>query len=73
MAVENGVWTMYGMDWDEGFYKGGVYMTPEELWGYDLVTSAYKEKPEASRERIYRPVREHYPNATEKQIKILMK
>lgn len=45
----------------------------EELWGYDLVTSAYKETPESSRERIYRHVREHYPNATEKQIKIWMK
>ena len=22
-----------------------VYMAPEELWGYDLVTSAYKETP----------------------------
>ena len=45
----------------------------EELWGYDLVTSAYKETPESSGERIYRHVREHYPNATEEQIKILMK
>ena len=50
-----------------------VYMTPEELWGYDLVTSAYKETPEASRERIYRHVQEHYPDATEKQIRTLMK
>ncbi len=50
-----------------------VYMTPEELWGYDLVTSAYKETPEASRERIYRHVQEHYPDATEKQIKTLIK
>ena len=50
-----------------------VYMTPEELWGYDLVTSAYKETPESSRERIYRHVQEHYPNAAEKQIRALMK
>ncbi len=106
MAMENGVWTMYGMDWDDPYWirscrelinwingigfirdfrqkrnKEGaeygmavsVYMTPEELWGYDLVTSAYKETPEESRERIYRHVRGHYPNATEKQINILMK
>ena len=147
MAVENGVWTMYGMDWDdpyrirsfrelinwineigflpffkneiEGFSaeehtsnrywqtgdkeqdpwewretiarigevfrqkrnkKGAeygmavsVYMTPEELWGYDLVTSAYKETLESSRERIYRHVQEHYPDAVEKQIRTLMK
>lgn len=50
-----------------------VYMTPEELWGYDLVTSAYKETPETSRERIYRHVMEQYPNVSEKQIKTLMK
>ena len=50
-----------------------VYMTPEELWGYDLVTSAYKETPEASMARIYRHVQEHYPDATEKQIRTLMK
>lgn len=50
-----------------------VYMTPEELWGYDLVTSAYKETPESSRERIYRHVQEHYPDAAEKQIRTLMK
>lgn len=50
-----------------------VYMTPEELWGYDLVTSAYKETPEASRERIYRHVQEYYPDVTEKQIRTLMK
>ena len=147
MAVENGVWTMYGMDWDdpyrirscrelinwineigflpffkneiEGFSaeehtsnrywwtgdkeqdpwewretiarsgevfrqkrnkKGAeygmavsVYMTPEELWEYDLVTSAYKETPETSRERIYRHMQEYYPDAAEKQIRTLMK
>ena len=50
-----------------------VYMTPEELWGYDLVTSAYKETPEASMARIYRHVQEHYPDATEKQIRTLIK
>ena len=50
-----------------------VYMTPEELWGYDLVTSAYKEAPETSRERIYMRVMEQYPNVSEKQIKTLMK
>lgn len=50
-----------------------VYARPEELWGYDLVTSAYKEDPEISRERICRHVREQYPNASEKQIHILMK
>lgn len=49
-----------------------VYMTPEELWGYVLVTSAYKEMSEVSRERIYRHVQEHYPDAKEK-IRTLIK
>ena len=29
-----------------------VYATPEHLWGYDYVTSAYKESPEESAKRI---------------------
>ncbi len=48
-------------------------MTPEELWGHNLVTSAYKETPETSGERIYRRVMEQYPNVSEKQIKTLVK
>ena len=50
-----------------------VYMTPEELWGYDLVTSAYKETPENSGERIFRHIQEQYPDVTEKQIKHFIK
>lgn len=50
-----------------------VYMTPEELWGYDLVTSAYKETPEISGERIFRHIQEQYPDVTEKQIKHFIK
>lgn len=50
-----------------------VYTTPEELWGYDAVTAAYKEDPEKSKERIYGHIREQYPQATEKQINLLMK
>lgn len=49
-----------------------VYIRPEDLWGYDLVTSVYREAPEKSRERIYRHIQEMYPHATEKQLKMLV-
>lgn len=35
-----------------------VYSTPETVWGYDLVTSAYAEEPSASGERIKGRIRE---------------
>lgn len=50
-----------------------IYAKPEELWGYEMVTSAYKENPETSRERIYRHVRDMYPQTDEKNIRKLLK
>lgn len=49
-----------------------VYATPEHLWGAALVTSAYREEPEASRERILARMRKRYPEADEKQIRKLL-
>lgn len=49
-----------------------VYSTPEGLWGYEHVTSAYKEKTEESVKRIAKHVSEIYPIATAKQIKKLI-
>lgn len=46
-----------------------VYTTPEQLWGYDMVTTAYAEEPEQSKQRIFAQVRELYPHATDGQIK----
>ena len=40
-----------------------VYCTPEHLWGYDFVTSAYKEEPIDSAKRIARHLRDVYPVA----------
>ena len=40
-----------------------VYSPPEAIWGYDAVTSAYKEEPEVSRQRIYDRIREMFPGA----------
>jgi len=45
-----------------------VIMTPESIWGYDAVTSAYSEKPEESWQRIFDHTREMYPEADEKSI-----
>lgn len=50
-----------------------VLATPESIWGYDLVTSAYREEPEESRERIFNHIREEYPIATEEQIQSILR
>ena len=50
-----------------------VYSTPESRWGYELLSSAYSEPPEASRERVFARVREFYPNAAAKQINAILK
>jgi len=50
-----------------------VYAKPETLWGYDQVTSAYKEEPEESWQRIFDHVKSMYPKAEEQQIKRLLK
>lgn len=50
-----------------------VYTTPEKLWGYDLIASAYRENPEKSKERIMQRIKEEYPWADEKDIMKVMK
>lgn len=41
------------------------YQKPEELWGYDHVTSAYKEDPKVSAERIFTRAKEQFPDAAD--------
>ena len=48
--------------------RGGAYgmpvsvlMTPESIWGYDLLTSAYDEAPAASWDRIFAHVKARFP------------
>lgn len=41
-----------------------VYATPEALWGYEHISSAYDTAPEESRTRIYQQVCRHFPSAT---------
>lgn len=50
-----------------------VYCMPEQIWGYEMVTASYKEKPEDSGERIMNRMKEVFPWATEKQMKKLLK
>lgn len=56
-------------------YGWGVaeYTTPEALFGYDFVTSAYRRKPEESKERILAHLRGVLPDAGEKQITKLLR
>ena len=39
------------------------YTTPEARWGYEAVTAAYEEEPEASRARIFARAAERFPTA----------
>lgn len=50
-----------------------VYSTPEHIFGYDLVSSAYREKPEESAGKIANHIRNVYPIASEAQIAKLLK
>ena len=49
-----------------------VYCMPEHLWGRELVTSAYREDPAESGEKIFAYIKETYPIATEKQIRRIL-
>ena len=42
-----------------------VYTTPEALWGYEHISSAYSVMPEQSKDLIYQQVRRSFPSATE--------
>ena len=50
-----------------------VYSSIEHIYGYDYVTYDYKEKPEASWQKIVAHMNILYPSATEKQIKKILK
>ena len=45
-----------------------VYAPPEEIWGYDRVTSAYREAPEDSAGRILERVSARFPRTTAAQV-----
>lgn len=56
-------------------YGWGVarYSTPENMFGYDAVTSAYFREPEESKARIFNHIKELFPQAAEKDILKLIK
>ena len=56
-------------------YGWGVaeYSTPEVLFGYDFITSAYGEDPQKSREHILKHLQSLLPAATEKQLEKIIK
>ena len=59
----------------DGGYGWGVaeYATPEELFGYDFITSAYQRDPQESKERILKHLQSRLPNATEMQLEKIIK
>ena len=56
-------------------YGWGVaeYATPEELFGYDFITSAYQRDPQESRERMIQHLSAILPNASARQVMNVLK
>ena len=56
-------------------YGWGVaeYATPEELFGYDLITSAYQRDPQESKERMMQHLSSILPDASAQQITKILK
>lgn len=50
-----------------------IYSAPEHLHGYDYVTSCYREDPKDSWQKIMDYMKELYPDATERQIRKVLK
>lgn len=46
-----------------------LYSTPEQIWGYERVTSGYREAPQESKARICEQVRTMFPEVTDAQLK----
>jgi hypothetical protein len=45
-----------------------VYTTPESLWGYDHISSAYSINPQQSQQKLYDQLRQHFPDADDREI-----
>ncbi len=56
-------------------YGWGVaqYTTPEQLFGYDFIASAYHTEPEASKDKIVKHLSKLLPQATQEQILKIIK
>ena len=53
---------------DEYGMAVSIMLPPESIWGYEMVTAAYSEKPEESWNRIFTHVKEMYPGADDAEI-----
>ena len=49
-----------------------VYATPETLWGYEHIASAYSVRPAESEELIGRQIRQHFPAADAKALRTVL-
>ena len=45
-----------------------VYTTPEALWGYDHISSAYAVEPMESRTLIYEQIQKNFPEAAREEL-----
>ena len=45
-----------------------VYTTPEALWGYDHIASAYSMDPSESKVLIYEQIQKNFPEATQEEL-----
>ena len=56
-------------------YGWGVaeYAAPEELFGYDFITSVYQRDPQESRERMMQHLLSILPDASEQQLTKILK
>ncbi|MGF0066349.1 AlkZ-related protein [Lachnospiraceae bacterium SGI.085] len=50
-----------------------VYSSIEHIYGYDYVTSCYKDNPQDSWKQIVDYMRKMYPQATDKKIRKILK
>ncbi|MCC8152280.1 MAG: hypothetical protein LIO96_12760 [Lachnospiraceae bacterium] len=50
-----------------------IYSRPEDVWGYGMVSSCYREDPEECRRKIYEQVRNNFSSATEKQLERVLR
>lgn len=53
-------------------WRVAIYSKPESLWGRELVTSRYDEKPDASAAHLIQHVHDLYPIATDKQVRKIL-
>ena len=49
-----------------------VYSTPEALWGYDHVASAYSLNPAVSREKVREQVKKNFPDAQDLELDVVL-